>query len=44
MAFDLGVATDEHRLAFASEFGAVIEGFGLAVAAEAGQLRRATST
>lgn len=43
VAFDLGPATDEHRLAFARELGVVIEGFGLAVAAEAGQLRRATT-
>ena len=43
LAFDLGLATDEHRLAFARELGAVIEGFGLTVAAEAGQLRRATT-
>ncbi|HYU19159.1 MAG TPA: hypothetical protein VEQ11_10715 [Chloroflexota bacterium] len=42
-AFDLRLATDEDRLAFAHELGAVIEGFGLAVAAEAGQLRRATT-
>lgn len=41
--FDLGLATDEHRLAFARELGAVIEGFGLTVAAEASQLRRATT-
>jgi hypothetical protein len=43
VAFDLGLAGDEHRLAFAPELGAVIEGFGLAVAAEAGELRRATT-
>jgi hypothetical protein len=41
--YDLGLATDEHRLAFARELGAVIEGFGLTVAAEAGQLRRSTT-
>jgi hypothetical protein len=40
--FALRMATDEDRLAFAQELGAVIEAFGLTVAAEAGQLRTAT--
>jgi hypothetical protein len=43
VVFDLRLATDEDRIAFARELGAVIEGFGLTVAAEAGQLRRATA-
>jgi hypothetical protein len=42
-AWDLLIATDEDRLAFAQELGAAIEGFGLTVAAEAGQLRRSTT-
>ncbi len=42
-AFDLRMATDEDRLAFAQDLGAIIEAFGLTVAAEAGQLRRATT-
>jgi hypothetical protein len=42
-AFDLHVATDEDRLAFAQDLGAVIEAFGLTVAAEVGQLRQATT-
>jgi hypothetical protein len=41
--FDLRLATDEDRIAFARELGAVVEGFNLTVAAEAGQLRRATA-
>jgi hypothetical protein len=42
-AFDLHMATDEDRLAFTQDLGAVIEAFGLTVAAEAGQLRQATT-
>jgi hypothetical protein len=42
-AFDLRMATDEDRLAFAQDLGAIIEAFGLTVAAEAGQLRQATT-
>jgi hypothetical protein len=42
-AFDLHMATDEDRLAFAQDLGAVIEAFGMTVAAEAGQLRQATT-
>jgi hypothetical protein len=37
------MATDEDRLAFTQDLGAVIEAFGLTVAAEAGQLRQATT-
>jgi hypothetical protein len=40
--YDLRLAPDEDRIAFARELGAVIEAFGLTVAAEAGELRRAT--
>jgi len=42
-SFDLRIATDQDRIAFAAELGAVVEGFGLTAAAEAGQLRRATA-
>ena len=41
--FDLRLATDDDRLAFAQDLGAVIEAFGLTVAAEAGQLRAGTT-
>jgi hypothetical protein len=37
------MATDQDRIAFAHELGAVIEAFGLTLAAEAGQLRSATT-
>jgi hypothetical protein len=43
VVFDLHMATDEDRLAFAQELGAVIEGFGITAAAEAGELRRSTT-
>src|SRR6266498_3853082 len=42
-SFDLRMATDQDRIAFAQELGAVVEGFGLTVAGEAGQLRSATT-
>jgi hypothetical protein len=37
------MATDQDRIAFAQELGAVIEAFGLTVSVEAGQLRSATT-
>ena len=43
ITYGLQTATDEDRLAFARELGAVIEGFNLTVAAEGGRLRRATT-
>jgi hypothetical protein len=42
-SFDLRMSTDRDRIAFAQELGAVVEGFGLTVAGEAGQLRSATT-
>ncbi len=40
---EVRMATDQDRIAFAHELGAVIEAFNLTVAAEAGQLRSATT-
>jgi hypothetical protein len=42
-SFDLHMATDQDRVAFAQELGAVVEGFALTAAADAGQLRSATT-
>jgi hypothetical protein len=43
VVFDLHMATDEDRLAFAHELGSVIESFGMTAAAEAGELRKSTT-
>jgi hypothetical protein len=40
---DVRMATDQDRIAFAQELGAVVEAFDLTVAAEAGHLRAATA-